>query len=181
MSTVEERVGEATPDHRAGAEPRQVALTVNDRVHRIEVEPRLLLVDAIRDHLGLTGTHIGCDSTSCGACTVSFDGRAVKSCTMFAVQAEGSLIRTVESLEDDGAGAELHPLQQAFEDEFAFQCGYCTPGMLMSALPLYESAEPVGREQIRQALVGNLCRCTGYEPVVDAVSAAVARSRGADL
>lgn len=153
---------------------REVTLTVNDREYRIQVEPRVLLVDAIRDHVGLTGTHVGCDSTSCGACTVSVDGRPVKSCTMFAVQASGSRIRTVECLAGGDADGGLHPLQQAFETEFAFQCGYCTPGMLMSALALYERPEPPNREQIRTALVGNLCRCTGYEPVIDAIAAAVA-------
>lgn len=158
--------------------PCEVALAINDQEHRILVEPRVLLVDAIRDHAGLTGTHIGCDSTSCGACTVSLDGRPVKSCTLFAVQAEGSRIRTVESLSANSTDGELHPLQQAFENEFAFQCGYCTPGMLMSALALYERTSRPSREEIRTALVGNLCRCTGYEPVVDAIAAAVAHVNG---
>ena len=151
---------------------RDVTLTVNGRAHRVRVEPRTLLVDAIRDHVGLTGTHIGCDSTSCGACTVLVEGRPVKSCTMFAVQAEGLPIRTVEGLRAEADG-ELHPLQWAFEDEFAFQCGYCTPGMLMSGLALYERPTPPSREEIRTALVGNLCRCTGYEPIVEAIATAV--------
>jgi len=150
--------------------PRDVRLTVNGHEYRIRAEPRTLLADAIRDHAGLTGTHIGCDSTSCGACTVLLDGRAVKSCTMFAVQAEGSQIRTVESL-SPGSGA-LHPLQQAFEDEFAFQCGYCTPGMLMSGLALCERPTPPDRDEIRRALAGNLCRCTGYLPIVEAIAKA---------
>ncbi|HEX6445141.1 MAG TPA: (2Fe-2S)-binding protein [Streptosporangiales bacterium] len=154
---------------------RDVTLTVNGREHRVEVEPRTLLVDAIRDRVGLTGTHIGCDSTSCGACTVLLDGRPVKSCTLLAVQAEGSRIRTVESLAGPGG---LHPLQQAFEDEFAFQCGYCTAGMLMSGVALYERDEPPDRNEIRRALVGNLCRCTGYEPIVAAIEKAVAGRAG---
>lgn len=153
----------------------RVQLTVNGTPRPIEVEDRTLLVDAIRDHVGLTGTHIGCDSTSCGACTVLLDGRAVKSCTLFAVQAEGSEIRTVESLAADAAADPdgLHPLQRAFEEHFAFQCGYCTAGMLMSALALYERSEPPDRDEIRRCLTGNLCRCTGYEPIIDAIDAAI--------
>jgi carbon-monoxide dehydrogenase small subunit len=172
VSGSEQNRGEPSRDE------QDITLAVNGREYLLHVEPRLLLVDAIRDHLGLTGTHIGCDSTSCGACTVSLDGRAVKSCTIFAVQAEGSAIRTVESLTDDRPPGELHPLQQAFEDEFAFQCGYCTAGMLMSALPLYESGDAPTTQEIRRALVGNLCRCTGYGPVVDAVAAAVTQAKG---
>lgn len=161
---------------RVSAARRPVTLVVNGREYVVDVEPRTLLVDAIRDHVGLTGTHIGCDSTSCGACTVLLDDRPVKSCTLLAVQAEGSQLRTVESVaSDDGA---LHPLQQAFEEEFAFQCGYCTAGMLMSSLAMYEQEEPPGRDEIRRCLVGNLCRCTGYESIVDAVEQAVTR-RGA--
>lgn len=156
----------------AGQDAREVTLTINGRAYGVRVEPRTLLVDAIRDHAGLTGTHIGCDSTSCGACTVLLENRPVKSCTVFAVQAEGLAIRTVEGLGADADG-DLHPLQRAFEDEFAFQCGYCTPGMLMSALALYERPAPPSREEIRTALVGNLCRCTGYEPVVEAIANAV--------
>ncbi|MQA77625.1 MAG: 2Fe-2S iron-sulfur cluster binding domain-containing protein [Streptosporangiales bacterium] len=162
----------------ASAARRAVALIVNGREHVVQVEPRTLLVDAIRDHVGLTGTHIGCDSTSCGACTVLLDDRPVKSCTLFAVQAEGSRLRTVESVgSDDGT---LHPLQQAFEDEFAFQCGYCTAGMLMSSLAMYERDDPPDRGEIRRCLVGNLCRCTGYESIVDAVELAVTRRGAAD-
>ncbi|MGH3435851.1 MAG: (2Fe-2S)-binding protein [Sciscionella sp.] len=162
----------------AGSEKREVVLTVNDRDYRIRVQPRMLLVDAIRDQVGLTGTHIGCDSTSCGACTVLLDGRAVKSCTMFGVQAEGSSIRTVEWLSQQCPAGELHPLQRAFEEKFAYQCGYCTPGMLMSALALYEASHAPSKDEIRVALVGNLCRCTGYEPVVEAIGAAIARLEG---
>ncbi|MBO0891834.1 MAG: (2Fe-2S)-binding protein [Acidothermales bacterium] len=149
---------------------RDITLTVNGRDHRVRVEPRTLLVDAIRDLVGLTGTHIGCDSTSCGACTVLLDDRPAKSCTVLAVQAEGSRVRTVESLAEPGV---LHPLQRAFEDEFAFQCGYCTAGMLMSGLALYERDAPPGPDEIRRALVGNLCRCTGYEPIVAAIAKAI--------
>lgn len=157
---------------------RPVVLHVNGTDHRVQVEPRTLLVDAIRERVGLTGTHIGCDSTSCGACTVLLDDRPVKSCTLFAVQAEGAAIRTVESVAaPDGT---LHPLQQAFEDEFAFQCGYCTAGMLMSSLAIYERGDDPSREQVRTGLVGNLCRCTGYESIVDAVLAATSRREGAD-
>jgi carbon-monoxide dehydrogenase small subunit len=148
-----------------------VHLEINGLDHALTVEPRTLLVDAIRDGAGLKGTHIGCDSTSCGACTVLLDGRPVKSCTMFAVQAEGSGLRTIESLAPDG---QLHPLQRAFEEQFAFQCGYCTAGMLMSALALYENGRALTRDEIRHSLSGNLCRCTGYESVVDAIADAIA-------
>jgi aerobic-type carbon monoxide dehydrogenase small subunit (CoxS/CutS family) len=148
-----------------------VHLEINGIDHALDVEPRTLLVDAIRDRAGLKGTHIGCDSTSCGACTVLLDGRPVKSCTLLAVQAEGSRLRTVEGLAADG---ELHPLQRAFEERFAFQCGYCTAGMLMSAVALYESGAALTRNEIRRSLVGNLCRCTGYESVIEAIADAIA-------
>jgi aerobic carbon-monoxide dehydrogenase small subunit len=148
-----------------------ITLRVNCSEYELELESRTLLVDAIRDYIGLTGTHIGCDSTSCGACTVLMDGRAVKSCTIFAPQAEGSDLTTVEGLARDG---HFHPLQQAFEEYFAFQCGYCTAGMLMSALALYEREQTPSREDIRSQLVGNLCRCTGYEPIVEAIEQAIA-------
>jgi carbon-monoxide dehydrogenase small subunit len=148
-----------------------VTVRVNGEERSAAVDARTLLVDFIRDHLGLKGAHIGCDSTSCGACTVLLDGRPVKSCTLFAPQADGSELRTVEGLAD---GEQLHPLQQAFEDHFAFQCGYCTAGMLMSALPLVESDPPADADEIRRALVGNLCRCTGYLPIVEAIEATIA-------
>lgn len=174
----EDALSEANGTSRASAARRPVTLDVNGREYLVQVEPRTLLVDAIRDHVGLTGTHIGCDSTSCGACTVLLDDRPVKSCTLLAVQAEGSRLRTVESVgSDDGT---LHPLQQAFEDEFAFQCGYCTAGMLMSSVAMYERDDPPGRDEIRRCLVGNLCRCTGYESIVDAVELALTRRGAAD-
>jgi aerobic carbon-monoxide dehydrogenase small subunit len=158
----------------SGREPATTSLVtvkVNGAERSAQVDARTLLVDFIRDHLGLKGTHIGCDSTSCGACTVLLDGRPVKSCTLFAAQADGSEVRTVEGLAD---GEQLHPLQQAFEDHFAFQCGYCTAGMLMSALPLLDRDPPPDADEIRRALIGNLCRCTGYTPIVEAIEAAIA-------
>ena len=151
----------------------RVAVTVNGAVHEREVEARRLLVHFIRDDLGLTGTHIGCDTGNCGACTVLLDGAAVKSCMLLAVQADGATIETVESLSPEG---ELHPLQQAFSDHHALQCGYCTPGMLMSAKHLLDhNAEPTENE-IRRAIQGNICRCTGYVNIVEAIAAA-ARGR----
>ncbi|HSE80344.1 MAG TPA: (2Fe-2S)-binding protein [Gaiellaceae bacterium] len=147
-----------------------VSVTVNGELHEREVEARRLLVHLIRDDLDLTGTHIGCDTGNCGACTVVLDGLAVKSCMLLAVQADGASIETVESLAGpDGA---LHPLQQAFSDRHALQCGYCTPGMLMSAKHLLDhNAEPTENE-IRRAIQGNVCRCTGYVNIVDAIAAA---------
>jgi aerobic carbon-monoxide dehydrogenase small subunit len=148
----------------------QVSVTVNGEAYEREVEARRLLVHLIRDDLGLTGTHIGCDTGNCGACTVILDGAAVKSCMLLAVQADGASIETVESLAP-GDG-ELHPLQQAFSDHHALQCGYCTPGMLMSAKHLLDhNAEPTENE-IRRAIQGNICRCTGYVNIVEAISAA---------
>lgn len=145
----------------------EVTLTVNGTTYRREVEPRMLLVDLLRDGLGLTGTNVGCDTTSCGACTVHLDGRAVKSCTVLAVQADGAEVTTIEGLARDGR---LHPMQQAFWEEHGLQCGYCTPGMIMAAVKLVEESdgEP-SEEEIRRGLDGNLCRCTGYENIVDAV------------
>jgi aerobic-type carbon monoxide dehydrogenase small subunit (CoxS/CutS family) len=146
-----------------------VSVTVNGETFEREVETRRLLVHMIRDDLDLTGTHVGCDTGNCGACTVILDGAAVKSCMLLAVQANGASIETVESLSADG---ELHPLQQAFSDHHALQCGYCTPGMLMSAKHLLDhNAEPTENE-IRRALQGNICRCTGYVNIVEAVAAA---------
>jgi aerobic carbon-monoxide dehydrogenase small subunit len=148
----------------------QVSVTVNGDVYGREVEARRLLVHFIRDDLGLTGTHIGCDTGNCGACTVILDGVAVKSCMLLAVQADGASIETVESLAT-GDG-ELHPLQQAFSAHHALQCGYCTPGMLMSAKHLLDhNAEPTENE-IRRAIQGNICRCTGYVNIVEAIAAA---------
>ena len=153
----------------------RVQLTVNGVAYQHDVEPRLLLVHYLRDVLGLTGTHIGCDTSQCGACTVVIDGRAVKSCTMFAVQASGSEVLTIEGLARDG---QLHPLQEAFWDNHGLQCGFCTPGMIMTAYQfLQQNPNPQERE-IRHALEGNLCRCTGYQNIVRSIEAAAARMRG---
>jgi len=146
-----------------------VEITVNGSCYRREVEPRMLLVEFIREEIGLTGSHIGCDTSYCGACTMILDGDAVKSCTLFAVQADGGEIVTVEGLEKDG---ELHPLQQAFSKEHGLQCGYCTPGMLMSSLVLLADHPDPGKKDIRKCLSGNLCRCTGYQNIVKAVETA---------
>ena len=155
------------------APPRPLTLTVNGGDVKAEVEPRLLLVHFLRDR-GLTGVHIGCDTTSCGACTVLLDGTPVKSCTMFAVQAEGAAITTVEGL----AGADgLHPLQQGFKEEHRLQCGFCTPGMMLTASALLaENADP-SEEEIRWALSGNICRCTGYQNIVKAVQWAATKMK----
>ena len=145
---------------------RSITVTVNGAQHTAEVEDRLLLVHFIRENLGLTGTHIGCDTTSCGACTVHWNGTPVKSCTLFAVQADGGAIMTVEGLE---SAAGLHPLQEGFWQEHGLQCGFCTPGMLMTtAALLAENASP-SEEEIRSAITGNLCRCTGYTNIIRAV------------
>jgi carbon-monoxide dehydrogenase small subunit len=146
-----------------------VEITVNGSCYRREVEPRMLLVEFIREEIGLTGSHIGCDTSYCGACTMILDGDAVKSCTLFAVQADGGEIVTVEGLEKDG---ELHPLQQAFSREHGLQCGYCTPGMLMSSLVLLADNPAPGEKDIRKCLSGNLCRCTGYQNIIKAVETA---------
>jgi aerobic-type carbon monoxide dehydrogenase small subunit (CoxS/CutS family) len=148
----------------------RVELTVNGRVYREEVEPRLLLSDFLRHTLGLTGTHVGCEHGVCGACTVRLDGAAVRSCLLLAVQADGYAVETVEGLASNG---ELHPLQAAFREHHALQCGFCTSGMLMSAAELVERGERVPREEIVDLLSGHLCRCTGYEPIVDAIDQVV--------
>jgi aerobic-type carbon monoxide dehydrogenase small subunit (CoxS/CutS family) len=147
----------------------RVGVTVNGALHEREVEARRLLVHFVRDDLGLTGTHVGCDTGNCGACTVILDGVAVKSCMLLAVQADGSSLETVESLaSDDG----LHALQQAFSDHHALQCGYCTPGMLMSAKHLLDHNPEPTENEIRRAIQGNICRCTGYVNIVEAIAAA---------
>ena len=157
------------------AREHRITVTVNGQAHEAVVESRLLLVHLLREQLGLTGTHVGCDTTSCGACTVTVDGRPIKSCTMFAVQADGREITTIEGLADpDGT---LHPLQQAFWDEHGLQCGYCTPGMVMAALPLLDLDEPPTDAQIRTQISGNLCRCTGYANIVRAIASATQRAR----
>ena len=153
-----------------------VRVTINGAVREAKVEPRLLLVHFIRETLGLTGTHIGCDTSSCGACTVVLNGRAVKSCTVFAVQANGGEVLTVEGLASGGA---LHPLQEGFWAEHGLQCGYCTPGMLMSAYWLLQRNPTPSDEEIRAAISGNLCRCTGYVNIVKAIRVAAAKMREA--
>jgi aerobic carbon-monoxide dehydrogenase small subunit len=153
----------------------QVNLTINGEKHAADVEPRLLLVHLIRDVLRLTGTHIGCDTTHCGACTVLLDGRAVKSCTLFAVQANGKQLMTVEGLEQGGT---LHPLQEGFIAEHGLQCGYCTPGMLMTSFAFLKTHPKPSEDDIRWAISGNLCRCTGYVNIVKAVQHAAAKLNG---
>ena len=145
------------------AETHRISVTVNGKRHRNDVEPRLLLVHYIREVLGLTGTHIGCDTSQCGACTVLVDGLAVKSCTAFTVQAGGSDIRTIEDLATDD---ELHPIQQAFWEEHGLQCGFCTPGMIMTLMQVLERNPDPTEADIRHGLAGNLCRCTGYQNIV---------------
>jgi carbon-monoxide dehydrogenase small subunit len=153
----------------------RVQLTVNGDRHEADVEPRLLLVHFIREELRLTGTHIGCDTTHCGACTVLMDGRPVKSCTLFAVQASGKSLTTVEGLEQDG---KLHPLQESFMSEHGLQCGYCTPGMLMTGYAFLQKNPKPTEDDIRWAISGNLCRCTGYVNIVKAVQRAAATLQG---
>ena len=146
-----------------------INVTVNGRGYQEEVEPRLLLADFLRDVLGLTGTHVGCDTSGCGACTIIVDGKAVKSCTLLAVQADGADVTTIEGLASNGA---LHPLQEGFHEEHGLQCGFCTPGMIMAAWQLLERNPNPSDAEIRHALEGNLCRCTGYENIVKSVRAA---------
>ena len=147
----------------------RVSVRVNGVGYTEEVEPRLLLVHLIRDNLGLTGTHVGCDTSNCGACTVHLDGQAVKSCTVLAVQCDGSEVKTIEGMGSEDA---LHPLQQAFWEKHGLQCGYCTPGMIMAAADLLARNADPSEEDIREALAGNLCHCTGYQNIVKAVRAA---------
>ena len=156
--------------------PVPLEVTVNGERRQDEVEPRLLLVHYLRDTLGLTGTHIGCDTTNCGACTVHLNGEAVKSCTVLAVQADGAEVTTVEGLGSEGA---LHPLQEGFWEQHGLQCGYCTPGMIMAAADLLARNPDPGEPEIREALAGNLCRCTGYQNIVEAVKVAAEQMRGA--
>ena len=151
-----------------------IKVTVNGAEHSSEIEPRLLLVHYLRETLRLTGTHIGCDTSHCGACTVLMDGRAVKSCTVFAVQAGGRSITTVEGLEQDG---QLHPLQDGFFQEHGLQCGYCTPGMLMTGVAFLKSNNNPSDDEIRHAISGNLCRCTGYVNIVKAYQYAAQKMR----
>jgi aerobic carbon-monoxide dehydrogenase small subunit len=148
----------------------QVTLTVNGKSYTRDVEPRLLLVDFLRDELGLTGTNVGCDTSQCGACTVHLDGQAIKSCTALAVQVDGSEVTTIEGIATNGT---LHPMQQAFWDNHGVQCGFCTSGMIMAAVKLAENNGAISAEEIRHGLEGNICRCTGYQNIVKAVQAAV--------
>jgi aerobic-type carbon monoxide dehydrogenase small subunit (CoxS/CutS family) len=152
----------------------EITLTVNGRGYTLAVEPRRLLVDVLRDDLGLPGTHIGCEHGVCGTCTVLLDGASVRSCITLAVQADGAEVRTVEGL---ATGADLHPLQEEFWDKQGLQCGYCTPGMLMRACELLEQTPDPTPEQVREGIASNLCRCTGYQYIVEAVLAAAPRMR----
>jgi carbon-monoxide dehydrogenase small subunit len=144
----------------------QIAMTVNGKARKANVEPRLLLVHFLREQLQLTGTHIGCDTSQCGACTVLIDGRSAKSCTLFAVQADGSEVTTIEGL---GTSEKLHPLQQGFWEEHGLQCGYCTPGMIMAAVTLLKDNPAPSEREIREGISGNFCRCTGYQHIVNAI------------
>jgi len=144
----------------------QIAMTINGKMRKGLVEPRTLLVHFLREQLNLTGTHVGCDTSQCGACTVLVDGRSTKSCTMFAVQADGSSITTIEGLAKDG---KLDPIQEGFWEEHGLQCGYCTPGMIMSAVNLLTDNPSPNEQQIREGIGGNLCRCTGYQHIVNAI------------
>ena len=150
----------------------QVSMTVNGKARKADVDPRVLLVHFLRENLRLTGTHIGCDTSQCGACTVLIDGRTVKSCTVFAVQADGSSITTIEGLAPDG---QLHTLQNAFWEEHGLQCGYCTPGMIMAAVTLLEDNPKPSEREIREGISGNFCRCTGYQHIVNAIQHAAKR------
>jgi carbon-monoxide dehydrogenase small subunit len=153
-----------------------VTITVNEKTYQREVEPRLLLSDFLRHELGLTGTHVGCEHGVCGACTILFDGESARSCLMFAVQADGHAITTVEGLSEDKD--DLHPIQQAFWEAHGLQCGYCTPGILMTLVPFLEKNPNPTEDEIRHALSGNLCRCTGYQHIVDAVLLAAEKMAG---
>ena len=153
-----------------------ITLTVNGKVRKAHVEPRLLLVHFLREHLLLTGTHVGCDTSQCGACTVHLDGRSVKACTVLAVQADGSSVTTIEGLAKDG---QLHPLQQGFWEEHGLQCGYCTPGMIMSAAHLLSTTPNPTEQQIREGIAGNFCRCTGYQHIVNAIQHAASTAADA--
>ena len=152
---------------------KAISVSVNGVSHQHEVEPRLLLVHYLRDVLGLTGTHIGCETSLCGACTISIDGQAAKSCTVLAVQADGAEVTTIEGLAKNG---ELHPVQEGFWEKHGLQCGYCTPGMIMAATQLIDRNANPSREEIRHGLEGNLCRCTGYQHIVEAVEYAAKKS-----
>ncbi len=166
---------EVPPTAGEGVPVRRVELTVNGERRAAEIEPRLLLAHLLRSGFRLTGTHTGCDTTNCGACTVLFDGKPVKSCTMFAVQAHGHEVTTVEGL---ATASQLHPIQEGFKDEHGLQCGFCTPGMMLSATALLAENPNPTEDEVRWALSGNLCRCTGYQNIVKAVLWAAAKMRG---
>jgi carbon-monoxide dehydrogenase small subunit len=172
MTTVYDDLG----DQDTGEVPmRRIRFTINGMKKVAEVEPRLLLAHLIRQGLGLTGTHMGCDTTNCGACTVLVDGKAIKSCTMLAVQVDGREVTTVEGL---ATASELHPLQEGFKEEHGLQCGFCTPGMMLAAKALLDANPDPTEEDVRWALSGNLCRCTGYQNIVKSVLWAAAKLRG---
>jgi carbon-monoxide dehydrogenase small subunit len=156
----------------------QISVTVNGVTHAADVEPRTLLVYFLREHLGLTGTNVGCDTSSCGACTVHVDGESVKSCTMLAAQADGREVTTIEAMATDG---ELHPLQDAFRRNHGLQCGYCTPGMIMAAASFLAEHPNPNEEEVRLSLEGNLCRCTGYQNIVASILDAAGRMSGASV
>lgn len=155
--------------------PESLELVVNGEPRSLEVEPRTLLIHALRDELGLTGAHVGCDTSQCGACTVLFDGRAVKSCTLLAMQADGAELQTIEGLASDG---ELHPIQRAFVEHHGLQCGFCTPGMILTAADLLSRDPDPDEETIRRSIRGNFCRCTGYQSIVESIQAAGSALRG---
>ena len=155
-----------------------IEVTVNGVLHKAAVEPRTLLVYFLREHLNLTGTHVGCDTSQCGACTIQLNGRAVKSCTVLAVQANGAEITTVEGLARDGV---LHPVQEGFREKHGLQCGYCTPGMIMNAVSLLETNPNPTEEEIRHALEGNLCRCTGYINIIESIRWAAEKMGGKNV
>jgi carbon-monoxide dehydrogenase small subunit len=152
-----------------------ITLTVNRQTHTLECSPTTLLVEALREHLRLTGTHVGCDTSQCGACTVHVDGKSVKSCTMLAAEADGAEITTIEGMAQNG---ELHPMQAAFREHHGLQCGFCTPGMIMSATDLCKRSPDPSEHEVRHWLEGNLCRCTGYHNIIKAVRAGAAGMRG---
>ena len=157
---------------------KQITITVNGQAHTAEVEPRLLLVHFIRENISLTGTHIGCDTSNCGACTILLDGKSIKSCTVLAVQANGKSVTTIEGMAKDG---NLHPLQEGFREKHGLQCGFCTPGMIMRAAELLEHNPNPTEDEIRWGISGNLCRCTGYNNIVSAIQYAGAKLRGEEV
>ncbi len=154
---------------------KQITITINGEQHAVEVEPRTLLVHLIREQLSMTGTHIGCDTSSCGACTILLDGKSIKSCTVLAIQADGKSVQTVEGL---AAPGEMHPIQEGFKECHGLQCGFCTPGMMMRAVELLEHNPNPTEEEIRWGISGNLCRCTGYNNIVRAIQYAGAKMQG---